>query len=164
MHTAKHAIAPTRKCNDGGKHVTWLRRQEEATPFEVQRHDSTPLSWAIFNTICEDFNIATGTPPSPPNALGHTARTVVNQPLGAFTYFSTIRPNFKDWSPVDRYLLDVTQARIAFVSVCTQCSVVASFPEDSPEGRRENAPDGLPCDRGPIGNGNSYWQVCYAST
>lgn len=155
---------PARKGNDDGKHVTWLRRQEEATPFEVPRHDGTPLSWSGFKAICEDFKIAAATPSSPPNALGHTPRTAVDRRLVTFASSSTTRPNFNDWDPGDWYLLDVAQARIAFVSACTHWSVVASFPEESPQAPRESAPDGLPCERGPGGNDEeAYWQVCCAS-
>lgn len=173
-YTEKHGfVVPPGKCDDDSKHV-WLRRQEEAAirPSELppRHHGALLLSWSGFMAVCTDFKIATTTdPPLPPPPSGSKLdrtppASAKQQRLVTFASSSqaatTHRPNINDWKPVDGYLLDVAQARVAFVSARTHGSVVASFPEENCRAPRESAPGGSAYERGPLGSSEGiYWQV-----
>lgn len=159
---------PVRKCIDDSKPIR-LRSQEvvAARPSEPPpRHHGGLLSWSGFMAMCRDFKIATSSPPPSPNKNTKMVRahrsSVDQQRLVTFSsspQAATRRPHFNDWKPGDGCLLDVAQARIAFVSACTHGSVVAAFPEEACRAPRESASGGSPYERGPGGSNEVYWQV-----
>lgn len=88
------------------------------------------LSWSGFEAMCNDFKIAAVTPTALPQAHAVLVpASSSSQQLEPPTPSPTVQEDLRYWTPAEGYLLNAAQARIAFVSACTNRSMVASFPE-----------------------------------